>query len=164
MHYFHPSCLYVCCLFLPLYASSFRSLLYFGILLTERAATSERTSQRFVQRQMRGVFHQLARCCGFAGHCLKENELPPFVGRSLFLYACVVPFSCQRPLGVSAYFNNFLCLIQFYFFKIRFFHSYKLFNSVETIAINMNKQFTFNSFTNKTTYKYSLIIYKFITI
>ena len=94
----------------------FRSLLYYGILLTERAATSERTSQRFVQRLMHGVFHQLARCCHFAGHCLKENELPPFVGRSLFLYACVVPFSCQRPLGVSAYFNDFLCLIQFFFY------------------------------------------------
>ena len=57
---------------------------------------------------MRGVFHQLARCCHFAGHCPKENELPPFVRSSLFLYACVVLFSSQRPLGVSACFNNFL--------------------------------------------------------
>ena len=49
---------------------------------------------------------------------LKENELPPFVGRSLFLYACVAPFSCQKPLGVSVYFNNFLFLIQFWFLFI----------------------------------------------
>ena len=78
---------------------------------------SEKTSQCFVQRQMRGVFQQLARCCRFAGHCLKDNELPPFVGRSLSLYVCVVPFPYQGLLGVSAYLNNFLCLIQFSLFK-----------------------------------------------
>ena len=66
---------------------------------------------------MHGACHQLARCCHFAGHCLKENELRPLVGRSLFLYACVIPFSCQRPLGVSGYFYNFLFLIQLKFFK-----------------------------------------------
>ena len=104
----------------------FRCLLYFGILLTERAATSERTSQRFVQRRMRGIFHQLARCCHFAGHCLKENQPPPFVGRSLFSYACVIPFSCQKPLGVSAYFNNFSFLIQFNCFFI-FIYSFPTF-------------------------------------
>ena len=40
-------------------------------------------------------------------------------GGLFFLYTCVVPFSCQRPLGVSAYFDNSLFLIQFnliYFF------------------------------------------------
>ena len=67
-----------------LFVVPFRSLLYFGMLLTERAATSERTSHGFVQRRMRGVFHQLARCCHFAGHCLKKNELPSFVGRVFF--------------------------------------------------------------------------------
>ena len=101
----------------------FRSLLYFGIQLTERAAMSERTSQRFVQWRMCGVFHQLARCFPFSGHYLKESEPPPLVRRSLFLYACVIPFSYQRPLGVSAYFNNFLFLIQFKFKKKLFIHS-----------------------------------------
>ena len=91
----------------------FRNLLYFGILLTERAATSERTSQCVVQRRTCGIYHLLTRCCHFAGHCWKESEPPPLVGRSLFLYACVIPFSCQRPLGVSVYSNNFLFLIQF---------------------------------------------------
>ena len=66
---------------------------------------------------------QLARCCHSAGDCWKKNYLPPFVGRSLFLYACVVPFSCQRPLGVSAYFNHFLFLIQLNFFLNLFNHS-----------------------------------------
>ena len=45
---------------------------------------------------------------------LKENELSPFVGSSLFLYACVAPFSCQRLLGVSAY-SNFLIQFKFLF-------------------------------------------------
>ena len=99
----------------------FHSLLYFAILLTKRAATSERTSQCFIQRRMRGIFHQLARCCHFTTHCLKENELPPFVGKSLFLYACIAPCSCQRPLGVSEYFDNFLFLIQFFFFFFNLF-------------------------------------------
>ena len=70
---------------------------------------------------MRGVCHQLARCCHFAGHCWKRMSFLLFVGRSIFLYACVAPFSCQRPLGVTAYFNNFLFLIQFNFFLIYLF-------------------------------------------
>ena len=47
----------------------------------------------------------------------KRKRLLPLLGGPLFLYACVVPFSCQRPLGVSAYFNSFLFLIQLFFFS-----------------------------------------------
>ena len=34
----------------------------------------------------------------------------------LFPYTCIIPFSCQRPLGVSVYLNSFFLLIQFNFF------------------------------------------------
>ena len=50
--------------------------------------------------------HQTAKwCCWFDGHCLKEKGgLVPFVKRKclFFFYACVISFSCQGPLGVSA--------------------------------------------------------------
>ena len=53
---------------------------------------------------------------------LAEREwVSSFCQEVFFIYACVVPFSCQRPLGVSAYFNNFLCLIQFIYFLIYLF-------------------------------------------
>ena len=76
----------------------FRSFLYFGILLYWLPLAVGRLS-----------------CCQFAGHCWKRDELSLFVGRSFFLHACVTHFSCQRPLGVSAYFNIFL-KIQFKLF------------------------------------------------
>ena len=38
---------------------------------------------------------------------LKENRIPPFVRMVLFLCACIIPYFCQRLLGVSAYFNNY---------------------------------------------------------
>ena len=47
-------------------------------------ATSERNSQHFVQRRMRDVFHQLTRCCHFAGHCLKEMSLLLLSGGPFF--------------------------------------------------------------------------------
>ena len=75
----------------------FRSFLYFDILLTETGATSERTGVPLVSKVL-----------SLRWSLLKENELPPFVRRFLFLCACIAPFSCQRPLGVSTYFNNFL--------------------------------------------------------
>ena len=85
----------------------FRSFLYFDMLLTETGSTSERTCQRVVQRRTRGV-PLVSKVLSLRWSLLKESEPPPFVGGSLFLYACVAPFTCQRPLGVSAYFNNFL--------------------------------------------------------
>ena len=96
------------------------------------------TSQRFVLRRMHGVFHQLARCCHFAGQCLKENELPPpFVGRSLFLYACIVPFYCQTPLGVFAYFNDsFFNSIEF--FLNLFIHSLRVHAFPKSICLKVN--------------------------
>ena len=96
------------------FVGPFRSFLYFGILLTETAATSERLAPRVALERSRLLPLAAGRFrCHFAGHRWKENELPSLAGRSLFLYVRVAPFSCQRPLGVSAYFNNFLFLIQF---------------------------------------------------
>ena len=46
----------------------------------------------------------------------KESDLPLFIGRSLFFCVCVAPFSCQRPLGVSAYFDNYFNSVKNFFF------------------------------------------------
>ena len=68
--------------------------------------------------------------CQIAGHCLKEKEsLLPFVKRlPFFLYACVIPFSCQRPLGVSANLSfSFFFLkfnLNFIYLFIRSLHSH----------------------------------------
>ena len=57
--------------------------------------------------------------CQNAGHCLKEKDsLFLFVKRMpFFFYACVIPFSCQGPLGVSA---NLIFFFFFFFFFIQF--------------------------------------------
>ena len=69
-------------------------------------------NQRLVQRRMRGAQTPVSN--GIVNSPVttwKRKSLLSLLGGRFFLYACVVPFSCQGPLGVSAN------LIVFFFFK-----------------------------------------------
>ena len=52
----------------------------------------------------------------------KKKACSPLSRRCLFLYACIISFSCQGPLGVSAYLSFPFFLIKFKFFYL-FIHS-----------------------------------------
>ena len=80
-------------------------------------------------------------CYQFAGHCLKENEsVPPCQKVAFFLYACVIPFSCQGPGSFCKFkfsfffFSFFLILFKFFFFNL--FVPYKLYTCWHTIKIS----------------------------
>ena len=87
----------------------FCSFLYFGTLLTETTACSERLAQRGALERPRGLPLAAARfrCCNSAGHCWKRMSFLLLSGRSFFFAHASPLFAYQRPLGVSAYFNNY---------------------------------------------------------
>ena len=97
-------------------------LVHFSIVLTdrERATTDEGTNRRYVQRRMRGA-QNTRRQNGVVGSTdtaweRKIISSPLSRGMAFFFYACVISFSCYRPLGVSE--NLIVFFLFIYFFNL----------------------------------------------
>ena len=77
------------------------------LLLVEGLANASSKNERMASS---------TRCCHSAGRCWKRiSFLLSFVGTVFFSLPMRCLYSCQRPLGVSAYFNNYFNLIWFFF-------------------------------------------------
>ena len=91
----------------------FRSFLYFGILLTETAATSERLAQRGALERPRWLHLQPEDLDVVTPPVTaeRENELPPFVGDPFF-------FMHALPLFLVRGLWEFLHILIIFFFNL----------------------------------------------